>query len=291
MPSSAASADRWLITGHTGFVGTALQRHLSGQPGVETVGLSRRQGGDLTQSAVWESAPDVSAVIHLAGEVGVQRGWEHPELVYERNFSLTLRMLEFARVRSLPVLFLSSYVYGPPKYLPVDEIHPLQCETPYARSKKLGEELCVGYAQDFGMSITILRPFNPYGPGQSPDALIPWIAHQVKYEDTVRVRDLVPRRDFLYIDDLAAAIGIAVRCIDRGVEIFNVGTGLSHSVGEVVESALRAVGRALPVIDLRQSRRNEIQDCYSDSSRFFERSGWRPQVELQEGVERTLESI
>ena len=124
---------------------------------------------------------------------------------YKENFISTLNLLEHSRQKGIKkFVYLSSYVYGKPTYLPINEDHPLNINNPYGRSKLLCESLCKSYAEDFGMNIIIVRPFNVYGWGQDSRFLLPTIINQAMdiHSDKIMLHDLKPKRDFLYIKDL-----------------------------------------------------------------------------------------
>lgn len=279
---------RVLVTGHTGFIGSALAATLASDGRYELVGVSRSRGGDLLDEAVLRGVPELGAVVHLAGAVGVMHGWEHPFETFRDNLVPTLNVLECARRRRVPVIFMSSYVYGIPRYLPIDEGHPVQCGNPYARSKRQAELLCEAYAADFEVPVAILRPFNIYGPNQTTDSLIPSLVRQAREERCIRVRDLQPRRDYVHVDDVVDAIVRMIGAVHRGLEYYNLGTGKSHSVREVVDLVLGQLGQAYPVHSSEEPRPNEIGDCTGNSRKIAEKFGWRPRVTLPQGIAALL---
>ena len=186
------------------------------------------------------------------------------------------------------MIFLSSYMYGLPERLPIDEEHPTGCRNPYATSKFLGVELCRSYARDFGVNVDILRLFNPYGPGQGPNSLIETVLEQALGGEEIIVEDLDPKRDYIYLADCISAILALIGRATNGCRVFNLGSGKSHSVREVVDLVLKITGRDLPVSSRTNQRANEIPDCYADTRRLFEASGWRPRFGLEEGLRETL---
>jgi|CXWL01.1.fsa_nt_gi UDP-glucose 4-epimerase len=277
-----------LITGHTGFIGRALVAALQGDEKFEVIGFSRSDGNLLDFDSL-AGLPAIYKIVHLAGSVGVPQSWQRPLETYQNNILPTLNVLEFARRYRTPVIYMSSYIYGTPQYLPVDEAHPVNCNNPYARSKWQAEILCEAYAADFEVPVIILRPFNVYGPGQTRDSLIPHIVYQAKYEHKIQVKDLGPKRDYLYIDDLLSALLSVIDAEQNGSQIYNLGFGKSYSVQEIVEAALKLMKKQIPVISTEEHRPNEIMDCYSDSRKFAGRFSWRPQVNLDEGIAALLE--
>ena len=274
-----------LVTGHTGFVGRALHEALKAE-GHEVLGASRSTGQDISLPGALETGAYDSArhVYHVAGRTFVPASWEDPASFYQANALGTQHVLDFCRKRSLPLTFVSAYIYGPPQYLPVDEAHPLAPNNPYAHSKFFAEELCRFYAAHFGLKVAIVRPFNIYGPGQAASFLIPSLMRQAATAERIEVQDLAPRRDYIYLEDIIAAL---LYFLDgnraRHVE-YNLGSGVSHSVEEAARAALAAVGRDIPVVRLGRVRRGEIPDVVADIRRMREDFGWQPNTTLEEGL-------
>ena len=278
-----------LITGHTGFIGGALTSAFRRNSDFQILGASRSNGRNLLDFKSLQGLPKLEKIVHLAGLVGVLQSWRSPLEVYQTNIVSVLNILELARIHQTPVVYVSSYVYGSPEYLPIDEAHPVNCENPYALSKREGELLCEAYFKDFGVPVAILRPFNLYGPGQTREYLIPSMICQAKENDFIQVKDLRPKRDYLYISDMIEALQQVIYSEQRGLEIYNIGSGKSYSVREVIDTVLNLTGRDIPVYCSEERRRNEIMDCYSNSKKFSEKFFWKPQVSLEKGVEQLLD--
>ncbi|MDA3788855.1 MAG: SDR family oxidoreductase [Desulfobacula sp.] len=283
---------RVLTTGHKGFIGSRLVAALQQCEGVEIIWMDRMKGGDLLDFDSMASLSDVDIIVHLAGSVGVMKSWNNPHKTYANNIVPTLNILEFARVRKASVIFMSSYVYGKPSYLPIDEAHPTDCSNPYAKSKRQAEMLCEAYSQDFGVPVVILRPFNIYGPGQKRESLIPHILQQAMNTNRIEVMDLRPKRDYLYIDDLTNAL-LKVICSERKLldsEIYNLGFGQSYSVQNVIDITVKLMDKKISVHSVEELRPNEILDCYSNSKKFSEQFNWKPQTNLMKGIAKLLET-
>ena len=280
-----------LITGHRGFIGSALVSALGRDGEFEVIGVSRSEGKDLSNPDALNEVERTVKIIHLAGSVGVLRGWTNPYETYRNNLLSALSILEFSHLHKTPLIYMSSYIYGIPQYLPIDENHPVQCNNPYANSKRQGELLCEAYARNFGVPITILRPFNIYGPGETQEDLISSVIRQAKKGGFIEVRDLRPKRDYLYMDDLVEAVMKVVHSEQKGLEIYNLGSGKSCSVEEVIETVFKLIHQKLPVRSSGEYRSNEIMDCYSDSRKFSQRFGWKPKVSLEEGIQKLLHSF
>lgn len=277
---------RVVITGSGGFLGRALARRLS-QDGTEVVALGRQQGFRLLEDGI--PMDGVDHVFHLAGETGVPDAWKDPARFHLVNTHGTVRVLDQCRRTNTSVTYVGAYIYGVPQYLPIDEAHPIDANNPYAFSKWMAEQSAHWYAGMYAMPVTAIRLFNVYGSGQSDRFLIPRIVDQVcdPAVDRIELMDLSPRRDYLYVDDCIDALLASVPT--SGFELFNVGSGSSYSVQDVVDTALALAESSKPVVDLQQVRANEIPDVVCDHSLLTARTGWRPRVTLQEGIRRMLQ--
>jgi GDP-4-dehydro-6-deoxy-D-mannose reductase len=156
-------------------------------------------------------------------------------------------------------------------------------KNPYALSKKLAEEACRFYAESFGMNVVVLRQFNVYGPGQADSFLIPSIIRQVRVGGEIRVKDLEPKRDYVYVADVVRAIVSAAHG-PAGFVVCNVGSGVSHSVATIIETIQHVWGTALPVRSDAQRRAEEIMDTVADIAAAKRRLGWQPRFDLRQGL-------
>jgi nucleoside-diphosphate-sugar epimerase len=269
-----------LVTGATGFLGRRLVAAL------ETRGWAVRKhssaDGDIGSCPL--SMDGVSHVFHLAGKSYVPESWQHPHVFYQTNVMGTVNVLEHCRRHQASLTLVSSYVYGQPQRLPIAEDHPMAAPNPYAHTKILAEEAARFYEQHFGLPLVIVRPFNIYGPGQGGPFLIPSIVRQVldPAVEAVRVQDLRPRRDYLYVDD---AIALFLALLRPGVSgIFNAGSGRSASVAEVVQLVNDAAGTKKTVLNADERRPGEVLDVVADVSRAAAELEWRPRTALAEGI-------
>lgn len=269
-----------------GFLGTALTHGLDNS-GIDWIGACRRSGHDLMNADALDELPDCDWVVHLAGRLGVVASWEDPSDFFATNFKATLTAVEYARRRGANFIYISTYVYGVPVKLPVDENHPIDCANPYAWSKRQGETLCGAYSSHYGVPITILRPFNIYGPNQNPTQLISHIIGQVKAGDAISVTDLAPRRDWLWVEDLVAAVIAVLNGGPEKLQIFNVGYGASISVEEIIDLVLEFTGER-EVICRNEERPNEIPDCVCDATAFRKKYGWAPRTDIRTGISELL---
>jgi nucleoside-diphosphate-sugar epimerase len=275
-----------LITGHSGFIGTALGSELE-RSGIAWRGVSRRTGFDLEQHETLDALPEASCIIHLAGRSEVGPSWRDPAGYHKSNHSMTLNVLDRARSSGARVIYISSYMYGVPLRLPIDEAHPAMCVNPYAWSKRIGEVLCEAYARDFGLDVLVLRPFNLFGSLQPTSQIVPYIVHQALDGPTIEVNDLNPKRDFLWIEDMARAIVAALDSGHKGFDVINIGSGMSLSVAQIIEEVTSQLG-SREVFCRGQSRPNDIPDCICDASKAARLLGWKPETSFRQGIARMI---
>lgn len=282
---------RVLVTGHTGFLGRALTKALDAAA-ITWAGASRVTGHDLQAPETLTRLSQAEVIVHLAGMCNVSESWNRPAEYHRANVSATVNLMEHARSCGARVIFASTYLYGQPKYLPIDETHPVRPNNPYAWTKLQAEAAISAYATFFGTHATILRIFNIFGPGQRQDYLIPTVLRQIADGGTVSLANLAPRRDYLWLDDFCAAIVAVVQQEPAPnetsrAEIYNLGSGKSHSVTEILETAFAVSGRR-PIEDRGEARPGEIADCVCDATRFRRTFGWSPSTSLEQGLARLL---
>jgi nucleoside-diphosphate-sugar epimerase len=275
-------SERALVAGCSGFIGAALVSRLA-RDGSSHVGVSRSTGIDLTCWDRVQALTGFDVVVNVAGRTSVAASWQDPLGFQRENFLSTLNLLELARRSGARFVHAGSYVYGTPRYLPIDESHPLAAHNPYAASKITAERLCADYHRDFGVPVTLLRIFNAYGPGQRQEFLVPTILEGIR-SGTVELADTTPRRDFVHVDDVVDALARAVAWQHAGCEAINVGSGRSTSVAELVGIAVRASGREVRLHVRNAPRASEIPDVVADVRKAAATLGWRPRVELERGI-------
>jgi nucleoside-diphosphate-sugar epimerase len=273
-----------LLTGATGFIGTALHQQLKVLG--HTIHLLSQREGKVEDMFTWQSIPPTDIVVHLAARTFVPDSWEYPAAFMATNATGTLHALEYCRKHKAKLIFLSSYLYGNPEHLPIPETAPLFTPNPYAQSKKTAEDFCTFYSDAYQVNTIILRPFNVYGPNQNSSFLIPHIIQQALYKDTIQVKDLKPKRDYIHLQDLITAILACINYPESG--IFNIGSGISYSVQEIIDIVQNITKRNVPVISEVAVRKAEIMDTIADISLAKKQLGWQPTIHFEEGIRQLL---
>jgi nucleoside-diphosphate-sugar epimerase len=274
------------ITGSNGFVGKKLVQALK-EGNDEIVGIDILSGTDITNNKDCERLPPFDVMVHLAAKIFVPDSYKVPGEFYFTNYIGTLNMLELCRKNNARFIFASSYVYGIPKYLPIDEGHPVNAFNPYADSKIQGEYLCKSYNKFFNVKTVIVRPTNIYGKGQSDNFLISSIINQAKTGKII-LQDSKPRRDYIYIDDVVSAYLKIIYSCDLDFEIFNIGHGLSYSIKEITDTVNSLFDNKLDIYFSELERPNEVPDTKADISKAKRILAWEPKVSLIDGIKKCL---
>jgi UDP-glucose 4-epimerase len=273
-----------LITGHTGFIGRYLHKKLSKTE--HTLVLADISTGiDICDWQQVEQFKDIDTIIHLANLSFVPASYEQPKRFYNTNYISTLNMLEICRLQGSKLIFFSSYLYGHPQYQPIDEQHPIQAFNPYSQTKIICESLCEGYNRDFKVPITIFRPFNIYGSGQNPDFLIPSIINQAK-KGKIVIKDDRPKRDYIHVEDIVNAVVTAIEKQNNSINIYNLGTGISHSVKEIVEIVQGLSNTKIEYQCTHETRANDIMDTIADISKTKKELCWEPRINITEELKK-----
>ncbi|MDA7803412.1 NAD(P)-dependent oxidoreductase [Crocinitomix sp.] len=272
-----------LITGSNGSIGSVLVDRLSAE-GHELVLANNPvlRIEHKTYFEQFENPKEIDFLYHLAANSFVPKSWESPADFIEVNVLGTTHVLEFCRKNEIKLIFISSYAYGIPQYLPIDEEHPLSAANPYALSKIMGEDLCRFYGKNFGLNYLIVRPFNIYGSMQNKSLLIPEIIEQINEGEGINVKDLKPKRDYVFIDDLVDFLALVMGDINN--KAYNIGSGQSHSVKELIDLIQEIWGSNLPVYSEASERQNEIPETIAEISQAKADFGWSPKFSLADGL-------
>jgi NAD dependent epimerase/dehydratase len=308
---------RALVTGADGFIGSHLTEALVraghqvrafvlynsfdswgwlGHCAPEVHGQFEIFAGDIRDAhGVCTALQGCDAVLHLAALVGIPYSYHSPDTYVDTNIKGTLNVVQAARdlgVRRV-IHTSTSEVYGTARFVPITEEHPLQGQSPYAASKIGADQLALSFCTSFGTPVTILRPFNTYGPRQSTRAVIPTIITQIASgRRQIQLGAVHPTRDFNYVTDTVAAFIAALTC-DRGVgEVINVGTGFETSIGDTARLVAEVMGTDVEVVtDNRRLRppRSEVERLCAASDKARALLGWQPRYGGREGLRRGIE--
>jgi len=276
-----------LVTGSNGFIGKHLVKSLRDKEYI--VYEFDRDQGDITDFKFHYDRID--HIVHLASLIFIPASWEDPQSFYHTNVMGVVNVLETCRKYKCSLTYISSYVYGSPLYLPVDEKHPVNPTSPYNHSKLVAENICHYYSETFDIPVTIFRPVNVYGPGQRADFLIPKIISQTfdSAVERIEVMDLRPKRDYLYVDDFIHAINLSLS--QPEFNIFNISSGHSISVEDIITTILRKSGSQKPYSAKNIERTNEIWDVYEDHSRISSKLNWFPMTSFEQGIEHCINDL
>lgn len=315
---SELSGDLVLVTGAGGFIASHLCEALI-KDGAAVRGLVRYNSrndrgmlerlepavqteievvaGDLRDPESVDRATEGAAyVLHLGAQIAIPYSYVNPRDFYETNVLGTLNVAQAALRHSVRqmVHVSTSEVYGSAMTVPISESHPLQAQSPYSASKIGADKLVESFNRSFELPATIIRPFNTYGPRQSARAVVPTIICQALVSDRLRLGSLHPRRDLTFASDTAAALLAAAgepAAVGRTIQL---GTGHDVTIGEIVEMVGELLGKQLEVeLDDRRVRpaASEVERLISTPALAFELLGWRPEVDLDEGLRRTIQWI
>lgn len=271
------------VSGSKGLVGTRLVRRLSAA-GAKVRELTLEDGVDVTDWKQLERVGHFDVFVHLAGRTFIPDSFMCPRQTLHNNVVGTLNALEACRRHSSKMIFASTYVYGRPEVLPISEEHPVVALNPYTESKILGERLCACYQRDFGVCCVVLRAFNIYGPRQDPRFLVPTIIAQAM-RGQITLQDGRPRRDFVYVEDVAEAYECAIRSDATGFDVYNIGSGVSHAVSEIAEIVRRKVNPNSEITYSGEARKGEVLETVADITRAKAFLSWEPRTGLDRGIE------
>lgn len=275
-----------VISGAKGFVGRNLRLFLEQTSGNYTIiPIDIEDGFDLTDRFQCKQVVKFDVFVHLANLAYVPESYENPELFYRVNYLTTLNALELCRKYNARFIYVSSYVYGTPNYLPVDELHPVNPFNPYAQSKVICESLCEGYHRDFNIPIIILRPFNIYGIGQKGNLLIPEIIQQLKHGNTdIYLKDPNPKRDYINVIDVSSALKMCIDYENLSFRKYNICSGKSYSVLELTETINMTLKKKVSFNFSNSDRPNEVNETRGSNSKILKEIGWKPKIDLAHGV-------
>jgi len=305
---------RVLVTGADGFIGSHLTERLVGECGsvramvfynsfnsfgwldaspklseIEVVAGDVRDPG-----CVRRAMEGVDVVFHLAALIAIPFSYEAPDSYVDTNVKGTLNVLQAARdLGTRRVLHTStSEVYGTARRVPIDEEHPLQAQSPYAASKIGADQLALSYHRSFATPVSVVRPFNTYGPRQSARAVIPTIITQIANgASVIELGALSPTRDFNFVTDISDGFLAVARADDATGQVINIGSNFEISIGDTAALIAQVMGREIEVRCDRERLRpaaSEVERLWADNAKAAELCGWTPAYAGREGFARGL---
>lgn len=304
-----------LVTGADGFIGSHLTEHLvSSGYHVRAFTLYNSFGswgwldrarpeikssldvfaGDVRDpNGVREAMRGCDVVLHLAALIAIPYSYHSPDTYIDTNIKGTLNILQAARDLGVRVVHTStSEVYGTAQFVPITEDHPLVGQSPYSASKIGADQLAMSFYRSFETPVSILRPFNTFGPRQSARAVIPSIITQIASGTTnLKLGALTPTRDFSFVTDTAHAFEAVMNCDAAIGQVLNGGSRFEISIGDTVTTIASLMGTAVTVTEDAQRLRpqkSEVERLFADNSRLMEVTGWAPRFGGIDGFKRGL---
>ena len=251
--------------------------------------------GDIRDPhGVREAMTGCDAVLHLAALIAIPYSYHSPDTYVDTNIKGTLNVLQAARelgVRRV-VHTSTSEVYGTARFVPIDEDHPLQGQSPYSATKIAADQLAYSFHASFGLPVVIARPFNTYGPRQSARAVIPTIITQLADgKRHIKLGAVSPTRDFNFVRDTVAGF-IAALDSNQGLgEVVNFGSNFEISIGDTARLIAEAMNTEIEIVsdDMRLRPENsEVERLWADNSKAMRLFGWQPDYGGREGFKRGL---
>jgi len=252
--------------------------------------------GDIRdQNFVRDVSKNVDIICHLAALIGIPYSYIAPESYIDTNVKGTLNILQAAEDFNIEKLIITSTseTYGSALYVPIDEKHPYQPQSPYSASKIAADHIALSFYYSFNTPVSIIRPFNFYGPRQSARAIIPTIITQIyNNKKTIELGNLAPTRDFTYCIDTCEAYIKMVQKDNIEGKIFNIGSGFEISIGDLVNKIKELMNSDIKIItkdERKRSTRTEVNRLLANSTKAKEELNWVPKYNIDEGLKATIE--
>ena len=308
-----------LVTGADGFIGSHLTQQLieAGEDvrafvyynsnnswgWLDTISMEEKKAmevvsGDIRDPYFVRKAMEkVDCVYHLAALIAIPFSYYAPDTYVDTNIKGTLNVLNAAREIGTPRVLITSTseVYGTAQYVPIDENHPYQGQSPYSASKIGADMLAESFYRSFVVPLTIVRPFNTYGPRQSARAVIPTIISQlVSGRNEIRLGSLEPTRDFVYVADTARGFREIAKCNDAIGREINISTMQEISIGELAAKLVAKINPAAEIVcdDQRiRPKNSEVERLLGDNQLLFSLTGYKPSITVDEGLDHTIRFI
>ena len=307
-----------LVTGASGFVGSHLVELLV-KTGVSVKAFvhynSRNDWGNLEKADkkvlkeievlagdlrdaefVRNAVKGTEVVFHLGALIGIPYSYVSPRDVVDTNVLGTLNVLTAARDFDVEkvVHTSTSEVYGTAQYVPMDEKHPLNPQSPYAASKVAADQLALSFYHSFNLPVAVIRPFNIYGPRQSARSVIPTVIIQALTKNKINLGSISPTRDYTYVLDSVEGFLILAQSKKTVGQVINLGSGFEISIEKIVQIIEKLLNKKLTVVKEKKRVRpekSEVQRLYSDSTLAKKLFGWNPKIKIEKGLELTLQWV
>ena len=250
--------------------------------------------GDIRDAQrVFNAMEDIEIVYHLAALIGIPFSYISQDSYVDVNIKGTLNILQAARrLKTSRIVHTStSEVYGTAQYIPIDESHPINPQSPYAATKASADYITLSFAKSFNLPVTILRPFNTFGPRQSARAIIPTIIIQILAgASTIRLGNLNTTRDFNYVKNVVEAFLKITETKGVNGDVYNIGTGIEISIKELVGIISKVLNKKVRITqDTTRFRpkKSEVMQLLCDFRKINNICGWQPAVSIEEGIRLT----
>jgi len=253
--------------------------------------------GDLRDpETVREAVSEIAIVFHLAALIAIPYSYQHPREYVETNIIGTLNVLNAAKDYEIEKIIhtSTSEVYGSAKYVPIDEEHPLQGQSPYSATKIGADALAESFYRSYNLPVATIRPFNIYGPKQSARAVIPTIISQVLTQNRLRLGSLHPTRDYTYVSDTIEGFIKVAESPNSIGEIINIGSNFEVSIGDIANKVLNILNKDIMIETDEQRVRpeqSEVQRLWCNNNKAKNLIGWEPRVNFDVGLNQTIEWI
>lgn len=251
--------------------------------------------GDISDSnSVSEAMQGCGIVFHLAALIGIPYSYNAPYSYVETNITGTLNILQAARRQQVERVLVTSTseVYGTAQFVPITEDHPCQGQSPYSATKIGADALADSFWRSFSLPVTIVRPFNTYGPRQSARAIIPaTIIQALAGKTELLLGSLHPTRDMVFVADTAEGFIRIAECDEAVGKVVNIATGREATIGQIVQCILELMGiKSKIILDSERVRpvKSEVERLLGSPVRLNDLTGWRPGISLEEGLGLTI---
>ena len=251
--------------------------------------------GDVTDSLfVKKAISEKEYVFHLAALIGIPYSYTAPESYVNTNVKGTLNVMQACLESGVDrvVHTSTSEVYGTAQYTPIDEKHPLQGQSPYSASKIGADKIAESYYYSFDVPVTIMRPFNTYGPRQSTRAVIPTIITQALTSNEIKLGSLTPVRDLTYVTDTVQGFIKMAESKKTAGKTINTGSGRGITIGDLADIIIKLINPNISIVCEKvrvRPEKSEVMELLCDNRLALEIAGWQPEYTLEQGLTQTIE--